>query len=123
MTIRQTDSVVTAVEQPVDMVTLDQTSSMVQLKMLEHQAWSESHLLALQDRINRCLQWVESGEFFLQYPQASGCEIAIDLQSIYAPDESASTFLTEASQALEEAGYLLGWRPLGSAYVDDGSVG
>lgn len=118
MTISQT-AAVKAFEQPVDMVTLDQASGMVQLTILEHQKWSESHLLALQDRINRCLQWVESGQFFLQYPQASGYEMAIDVQSIYAPDESAAMFLAEASQALEEAGYLLGWRPLGSDYVAD----
>lgn len=117
MTTRQTG----APEQAADMVTLDQTAGMIQLKILVDQPWSESHLLALQDRINRCLQWVESGQFFLQYPQACGCEIAIDVQSIYAPDEGALMFLAAASQELEDAGYLLGWRALGSDYVDHGS--
>lgn len=121
MTIRQADAVAAAVEQPVDMVTLDQTSGMVQLRILADQPWNECHLLELQDRINRCLQWVESGRFFLQYPRASGCEIAIDVQSIDAPDGRALMFLTEASETLEEAGYLLGWRPLGPSYVDGGS--
>lgn len=121
MTIRQTDAAAAAA-QPVDTVTLDQTAGMAQLKILAHQPWSESHLLELQDRINHCLQWVESGQFFLRYPQASGCEIAIDVQSIYAPDEDALMFLRAASQALEDAGYLLGWRPLGSDYVDPEST-
>lgn len=121
MAIRQTDAVTAAVEQPVDLVTLDQASGVVHLKILDHQPWSESHLAELQDRINRCLQWVESGQFFLQYPQASGCDFVIDLQCIYAPDESALIFLREASQVLDEAGYLFGWQPLGSSYVNDGA--
>jgi hypothetical protein len=102
-----------------DAVSLDLASGECKLTIFEYLPWDRAHLGTLQDKINECLQFMESGEIYTSYPQAQGRDFVIDIRSIYAPDEGALHFLTTAQQVLDEAGYLLRFGPLGSSYADD----
>lgn len=102
-----------------DTVSIDPLSGECKLTIFEYMPWNDSLLSELQNRINACLQFVESGEIYLAYPQTQNRDFVIDIRCIYAPDRQAQDFLVTAQQALDEAGYLLRYAPLGSSYADD----
>ncbi|WP_293776581.1 DUF6572 domain-containing protein [uncultured Oxalicibacterium sp.] len=104
--------------QPFDSISLDATSDACILTLLICEEWNDTQLFATQERINACLQWIESGELYLAHPGARGRECVIDLRSIYQPDQATFRFLEQAQTVLEDAGYGLRHGPLGSAYVE-----
>lgn len=102
-----------------DTVSIDPASSECRLTIVEYLPWDSALLVALQNRINACLQFIESGEIYLSCPQSQNHDFVIDVRCIYAPDQAARDFLIAAQQVLEEAGYILRYGALGSAYADD----
>ncbi len=104
-----------------DMASLDAASGLCTLTIADHLAWDDRHLFDLQIRINDCLQCIESGDIYLSYPAARGCDFAIDMRFIYAPDAPARAFLEQAERVLDDTGYRFSYGPLGSRYADDGA--
>lgn len=107
------------ISQPFDSISLDATGEACVLTCVAYEVWDEARLFATQERMNACLQFIESGDIYLAHPGARGHEFVIDLRSIYRPDAATFRFLEQAQAILEEAGHGLRYGPLGSAYVDD----
>ena len=104
-------------DQAFDSISLDNCSDACVLTLLAYQVWDQPQLLLLQERINLCLQAIESGDITLAHPGSGGREFIIDLRTIYAPDAATFAFITQAQTILEETGHLLRFGPLGSRYV------
>lgn len=102
-----------------DTVSLDHASYECRLTIFEYLPWDGALIATLQSRINACLQFIESGEIYVSYPQSQNRDFVIDVRCIYAPDLQALNFLGTAQHVLDEAGYTLRYGPLGSAYADD----
>lgn len=102
-----------------DTVSIDLVSGECKLTIFETMPWDSALLSELQNRINACLQFIESGEIHVSYPQAQNRDFVIDIRCIYAPDREARDFLDTAQQVLDEAGYMLRYGPLGSTYADE----
>ena len=102
----------------IDTVTIDSAQSVCRLAIVDHLAWDHAHLHALELKINHYLKFIESGEVFVQYPKAAGCEFSIDIAAIYSPPPNVLAFFSQARLVLESAGVLLTVAPLGASYAD-----
>jgi|HubBroStandDraft_2_1064218.scaffolds.fasta_scaffold389007_1 hypothetical protein len=78
----------------IDIIGID-PSGQVALTISDHHDWlqSSSHLLMLQEKINRYLAFVESGEILTSYPKARGRQVVIRIVFKYEPDEIALQIL------------------------------
>lgn len=63
----------------------------------------------LQEKLNRYLAFIESGELIEQYPAAVGRSVRVDVRCKYAPTNDGERFLRSARTAIEEAGFSLSW--------------
>jgi hypothetical protein len=110
-----------SIDQPttIDAIELDKKTGALHLRIVDHLPWDFDHLIKLQDKINRYLAYIESGEIFSAYPDAAEWELVIDLMLTYRPNEQASAFLQQAAAAIEDAGFLLRHGPAQIGYVDD----
>ncbi len=90
----------------VDIVSIDPDGSVV-LTISDHLEWVESvsHQLILQEKFNRYLAFVESGEILESYPKAKGRPVVFSVVSQYDPDASGSAFLERAKEVIEKAGF------------------
>src|SRR4051812_26356010 len=102
-----------AVDNPdvVDAIGIERASGVVALTISDHLEWGDDnqHLLALQEKINRYLAFIESGEVFESYPQSVGKPLRIDVVCKYPPSESGKQFLAAARKVIEQAGWSLSW--------------
>jgi hypothetical protein len=98
----------------VDAIGVEKGSDAVVLTISDHLEWDHDneHLLTLQDKINRHLAFIESGELLEKYPDAAGRPVRIDVVCKYAPSETALTFFSRAEAAIRDAGFSFGWRVL-----------
>src|SRR2546421_632934 len=101
----------------IDAIGIERTSGVVALTISDHLEWNDadSHLRALQEKINSYLAFVESGELLEKYPQATGRPVRIDVVCKYAPSEDAKQFFDRARQLIEQAGWSFSWRVPGEA--------
>ena len=104
--------------QQIDGVAVDVAGAVCRLTIIDHLPWDEEHLLTLQRKINRYVQFIQSGELFTADPDAADCELVITVSAIYAPTAAAGQFIEKAQSVLEDVGIGLAVRPLGSAYAD-----
>ena len=95
----------------VDAIGIERDSDVVVLTISDHRDWlcCDDHLLALQDKINRYLGFIEI-ELLDAYPLASGRSIRIDVVCKYQPTERAIQFLMEAQKVAIDYDVLLSWR-------------
>ncbi len=97
-----------AVDQPkvIDIVSKDQTGNFV-LTICDHLDWqdTEEHLLALQEKINTYLDFLDSGEIYEKYPDARGHEKEIEAMFVHAPNSQALLFLSRVKSIIEYSGY------------------
>jgi hypothetical protein len=102
-----------AVDDPavIDIISLD-ASGCVVLAISDHLDWldSISHQLILQEKINRYLAFIESGEILDSYPTARGRSLLIDVITQYEPDADGLLFLVRMKSALSQAGFNFRWR-------------
>src|SRR4051812_32955537 len=99
-----------AIENPdlVDAVGIDKTTGEVVLTVADALDWNESesqHLQMLQEKLNRYLRFVESGELLGAYSDAKGRIPVISVVARYEPSPAGVEFLAEASQRIEAAGF------------------
>ncbi len=102
----------------IDAVTIDTTEGACRLAIIDHLAWDHAHLQALELKINHYLKFIESGEIYVQHPDAAGCDFRIDVAAIYTPPPQVMAFFGQAQAVLESAGVLLQIGPLGAGYAD-----
>src|SRR5215831_3393869 len=97
-----------SVDQPdvVDIISTSQSGEIV-LTISDHLDWADthSHLLVLQEKINRYLSFLESGEIYQRYPDATGRRIIIKVAFHREPNLEARSFLSKASAIVEGAGF------------------
>ena len=84
----------------VDAVGTDRKSGEIVLTIADSWNWDDSraHLLALQEKINSYLGFVESGEIYDAYPSAVGQVLRIEIVSRYAiPEVGLAGSMTRTS--------------------------
>ena len=98
MSIEQTDLI--------DIISIDRLTGEAILTMSDHLDWSDSatHLLLLQNKLNRYLAFVESGEIFQSYPKAQNRPIVFTIVFKFRPNEEGRAFLDKARPIVESAG-------------------
>jgi hypothetical protein len=102
MSVEQTDII--------DIISTDRLTGEVVLTISDHLDWSDStaHQLLLQNKLNRYLAFIESGEILETYPDAKGNQIVFSTVFKFPPDASGRSFLAKAKAAIESAGFQ--WR-------------
>lgn len=98
----------------VDAIGVECASDKVILTISDHLDWSDerNHLLALQEKINTYLRFIESGEIDETYPGALGRARVIDIVTEHPPSDGAQEFLRKAAAVLRDAGVELRTRVL-----------
>jgi uncharacterized protein DUF6572 len=96
-----------AVDEPdvIDMMSETKTGHVV-LTVSGHLDWRDSlHQYTLQEKLNRYLAFVESGEILKQRPDAAARPIVIQVVCKHEPDAGGRDFLQRACSAIEQAGF------------------
>ena len=95
----------------VDYVGIDLNGDVV-LTVSDHLIWDDKneHLLALQNKINAYLAFMEKGNLYEEYPDAKDRNIVISIVAQYEPNDTAKIFLDRIGETLESAGYELRFR-------------
>jgi hypothetical protein len=99
MSIEQLDTV--------DFIGLSKESNDVCLGVSDHVNWDNelAHLTLLQEKINKYLSFIESGEINDSYPDAKGKRVTIEVILKYPPTENAIKFFKSVKQMLNQSGY------------------
>jgi len=85
----------------IDSCGIDKDSGDAVLNIADHLPWSdEGHLIALQAKINRYLDFIESGQLIGDYPAARGRPVRIAIWCKYPPDERGREFIGKAETLL-----------------------
>lgn len=97
-----------AIDDPgvVDIVSIEPAGSVV-LTVSDHLDWDNStqHQLTLQEKLNRYLAVIESGEILESYPDAKGRPVMIEVVTQHDPDPAGIQFLEKAKMVIERAGF------------------
>jgi hypothetical protein len=90
----------------IDIISIDPQGRVV-LTISDHLDWSDSteHQKILQEKLNRYLAFVESGEIMESYPNARDRSIAFRVVFKFAPDQSACSFLIRVESVVRSAGF------------------
>ncbi len=91
----------------VDFCGINQADGCCVLVIADDREWNDwEHLLALQEKLNNYLAFIESGEIYTARPEARGLAIEICIRCRFAPEgEDDSSFLQLARNAIEGAGF------------------
>jgi hypothetical protein len=97
-----------AIDNPnsIDIMSTSAASELV-LTIADHFDWTDTqaHQLALQDKLNSYLRFVESGEVYEHRPSAIGSPIVIKVACKWEPDAAGVIFLEKARAIVEGAGF------------------
>ncbi len=101
MSIEQTDKI--------DFLSIERKTSCVKLTISDHLDWNQEnrHLFLLQEKINRYLSFIESGELVEVYPDAKGKNIVIYIAVKYYPSKNCLLFIEKIKPIIENAGFNL----------------
>jgi hypothetical protein len=93
----------------VDAIGLEVASGKVILTITDHLDWEDEHkhFLALQDKVNAYIRFVESGELLATYPKATDRRPVIDVVTRFELPQSALLFLDRIRPVLRSAGIEL----------------
>jgi hypothetical protein len=95
MAIDQTDVV--------DFIGVDRKMQRVVLSISDHLLWEDdNHLGLLQSKINKYLDFIESGEIYKVYPNAKDKAICINLICKYQPNANAKEFIDYVKTAIHD---------------------
>ena len=92
----------------IDIIGIDSAGNVV-LTVTDHLDWSNTleHVFILQEKINRYLAFVESGEILETYPKATGRQIHFKIDLLHRPDEEGSRLLDRIKHTVVRAGFPL----------------
>lgn len=101
MTIEQIDVV--------DFISIDEKSNEVVLSISDHLEWegNDEHLLLFQEKLNKYLAFIESGEILESYPKAEGKNVLISLVCKFPLNEKAKKVFDSAVSIVDGAGFRL----------------
>jgi hypothetical protein len=99
----------------VDAVGTEKNSDTVVLNLLDAWDWDDEreHLIALQDKLNAYLAFVESGQIYEDYPTAAGKALRIDIISRFPVPDAALYFLEKAATVASQLGITITQRHIG----------
>ena len=88
----------------VDAIGVERDSGAVVLTIADHWDWNDErqHLIALQDKLNLYIQFIESGELIEAYPEASGRMVRIDIIGRWPLPTGAKDFVALAASFAQE---------------------
>ncbi len=94
-------------ENVVDIISVKQDAATVRQQICDHLDWTDTvrHQTLIQNKLNRYLAFVESGEMLESYPAAKGLAVEFEIVFKFRPDSSAEAFLRAARQVVETAGF------------------
>ena len=101
----------------IDFASLDHPANDLILTISDHLDWGDTlgHLLALQNKINTYVMFVESGEVYTQWPLAVGRKIKFRVVGKYPLNDEAKEFYEFANETLRKIGLELLF-----VYLDEG---
>jgi hypothetical protein len=107
-----------AVDNPdvIDLIGTAREDGAVVLTISDHLRWDRrnAHLLALQAKINRYLEFIESGQLAEEYANARpGVPVRIEVACKYPPSPDGEEFLSQVRDTLAETGLGFSWYRLG----------
>ncbi len=108
----------------IDLIGNDPLKSDVSLVMTDHLTWDNDpheHLYLIQEKLNKYLSYIESGEFSNSFPHFIEKSILIELVLKFHPPEHAIVILGKFSEIVENAGFKFVWRLLNTTdeYFND----
>ncbi len=108
MTIEQLDKV--------DFISTDSNGD-INLSISDHLEWDKenNHLYLLQEKINKYLSFIESGEIKDHVQNINDKSIIISVVYKHKPNEMALGFLEKSKQTIEQAGFYFKWMQLHEA--------
>lgn len=103
-----------AVDDPdvIDLIGTETTTGHVVLTIADQLPWDDTkrHLLVLQTKINRYVEFIESGQLAEDYPNAKpGVAVRIEVACEFPPSGDGTRFLSLAKNKLQDAGWGLSW--------------
>ena len=106
-----------------DIILNDKDSGRTTLVISDHLKWDDDNekLLLLQEKINKYIAFLGSGEVYRSYPEIKHGNFTIELISKYRPNSEGDKFLTNAKNIIEGAGFSFIWSPLKGGYDNDHS--
>jgi len=109
MSIEQTDRV--------DAIAVETRTGKVILTIFDHLDWHDerAHLLALQDKMNTYIRFIESGELVATYPDGAGRKPVIDVVTRVEIPRGCIQFFDRVRPTLDAAGIELRTRALPDA--------
>ena len=97
----------------IDMIGTDRETGDIVLTVSDHLGWGEDskeHIAALQRKLERYVDFVQSGQIHEEYPQAAGRRVIIQVLQMIAPDSCGESWLVSARTQLAAVGLPLSWR-------------
>jgi uncharacterized protein DUF6572 len=93
----------------IDAIGVEKVSGKVVLTIADHLDWvdEQAHLLALQDKLNAYLRFVESGELLKVYPDAAGRAPLISIVTRVPASSAGERFFNQVRPILKSAGIEL----------------
>jgi uncharacterized protein DUF6572 len=101
MSVEQTDVI--------DIVSVDKQTGDVILTISDHLPWGDTveHQKILQEKLNKYLASVESGEIVERYPDAKGRKTVFKIVFKFSPDVEGTNYLERTRQVIRSAGFDL----------------
>ena len=91
----------------IDAIGINQEGQVI-LTISNHLEWNSEHLFLLQEKINKYLSFIESGEILESYPESKGRVLKINVVCKYEPSSEASNFLSQCKAVINQAGFQFG---------------
>jgi hypothetical protein len=104
----------------IDWLGIEKDTGYVVLTIVDDLDWTDehSHLLALQDKLNRYLAFIESGEVFdrlledVKRPVVRDTPIKVSILAKFPPPARAREFIEHAQSTFMDAGFALSFKVL-----------
>ncbi|BEV71181.1 hypothetical protein THUN1379_06630 [Paludibacterium sp. THUN1379] len=91
----------------IDSIGTRDSDGAVNLVISDHLSWSDEvgeHLLALQDKLNSYIGFIESSEIYSTFPAASGKRLVINIYFNFPPSAEGISFLSQVESILNGIG-------------------